>query len=251
MGRAAIVFDIETGPLPPEIVLPLSGNPPVPPEPGPFDPAAVKVGNIKDREKIEAKIEEAREAHAAKVAGYKAEADAAIREWKRQALDRAPLSALTGRVMAVGRWMSDSGNVVMEFAGDPADEPAILESTWRVIDLVRLHGVIVCGWNIHGFDLPFLMRRSWILGVPVPSGLIEKGRFWHANIIDLMQVWACTTRDMAKLDTVSRAFTVGTKLGDGSQFWQLMASEPDAAAAYLRQDVELTVEVAKRMGVIR
>jgi hypothetical protein len=33
------------------------------------------------------------------------------------------------------------------------------------------------------FDLPFLIRRSWAWGVPVP--MVREGRFWSRQFIDL------------------------------------------------------------------
>jgi hypothetical protein len=39
-----------------------------------------------------------------------------------------------------------------------------------------LHQQLV-GFNINAFDLPFLFRRSWALGIAVPFGL-RKGRYW-------------------------------------------------------------------------
>ena len=70
-----IVFDIETGPLPESelaAVMP------------PFDPAEVKTGNLKDPEKVAAKIAEAEANH------------------RRDFFDKAALDPLTGRVVAVG-----------------------------------------------------------------------------------------------------------------------------------------------------
>ena len=70
-----IVFDVETGPL---AESELSALLP------PFEPAEVKTGNIKDPEKVAAKIAEAEVNH------------------RRDFFDRAALDPLTGRVIAIG-----------------------------------------------------------------------------------------------------------------------------------------------------
>ena len=64
-----LVFDIETGPLPDDVLK--ERVPPFdePPRPGKFDPVTVKLGNLKDEDKIKAKIEAAKKAHAALEAG--------------------------------------------------------------------------------------------------------------------------------------------------------------------------------------
>lgn len=60
-----LCFDIETCPLSEEVVLAAAGEFIPPPHPGEFDPGSVKLGNLKDQAKIEAKIAEARAAHEA------------------------------------------------------------------------------------------------------------------------------------------------------------------------------------------
>jgi len=67
-----ITCDIETGPLPEDVILSVLP---------PFDPEDVKLGNLKDPVKVAAKIDEARENHAAKF------------------IEKAALSPLTGEVL--------------------------------------------------------------------------------------------------------------------------------------------------------
>ena len=39
-----------------------------------------------------------------------------------------------------------------------------------------------------GFDLGFLIKRSWILGIPIPKSVMS-GRFVSSVFVDLMQEW--------------------------------------------------------------
>ena len=67
-----------------------------------FDPSQVKVGHLKDQAKIDAKIDDARQAHAQALASYAADCDAAEKEYWRAILERAALSPATGRIVVVG-----------------------------------------------------------------------------------------------------------------------------------------------------
>jgi predicted PolB exonuclease-like 3'-5' exonuclease len=110
-----------------------------------------------------------------------------------------------------------------------------------------------CGWNIHGFDLPFLVRRSWILGARVPAWL-RNGRYWDQVFIDLMAQYALGTRDLISLNTAAKALSVGRKNGDGAEFAKLYngtAEEREKAVEYLRNDLVLTVRIAERIGVTK
>ena len=143
-----ILFDIETGPLPDaELALLMP----------PFDPAEIKVGNIKDADKIAAKIAEAEANH------------------RRDFFDRAALDPLTGRVVAIGLLYPDSSEFVV-IAHE--NEAQMLREFWDSArgEMGRVNQLI--GFNTHLFDLPFLIRRSWKHRVPVPLGL-RRGRYWE------------------------------------------------------------------------
>src|SRR6185503_14813798 len=97
-----IFFDIETGPLPESELAALLP---------PFDPAEVKTGNIKDPEKIAAKIAEAEANH------------------KRDFMEKAALDPMSGRVVAIGLLYQDSGEFAV-IAHD--DEKQILYDFWHL-----------------------------------------------------------------------------------------------------------------------
>ncbi len=209
-----LIFDIETGPLPESELAALLP---------PFDPAEVKTGNIKDPDKIAAKVAEAETNH------------------RRDFLDRAALDPLTGRVVAVGLLYPDSGE--FHVIGHD-DEAATLREFWEATrgEMGRIHQMV--GFNTHLFDLPFLIRRSWKHRVPVPFG-IRRGRYWSEEMIDLRDGWQLGDR-MARgsLDVIAKHLGVGAKNGDGKAFAELWARDRAQAVAYLRNDVQLTAKVA-------
>jgi hypothetical protein len=226
-----IVFDIETGPLPETELAEL-----VPP----FDPAEVKTGNLKDPAKVAAKI---------------AEVEAAQR---REFFDKAALDPLTGRVLAIGVMVFDargeqgpafaSGGNFSIIAHD--DEAHTLSEFWELTrdEMGRLKPLV--GFNIFGFDLPFLFRRSWKHRVPVPFGL-RRGRYWADQVIDLRDGWQLGDRQArGSLDSIAKHLGVGGKTGDGSAFAELWRNDRGLAEAYLRNDVELTARVAGALGIV-
>jgi hypothetical protein len=66
----SIVFDIETAPLPVQVVRERVAPFTPPPHPGQFDQSKVAVGNLKDPAKIAAKIAEAEQKHSTLVENY-------------------------------------------------------------------------------------------------------------------------------------------------------------------------------------
>jgi len=228
-----IVFDIETGPLPLEE---LRASLP------PFDESGVKVGNLKDPDKIKAKIEEARVAH------------------EEEFIARAALSPLTGRIICVGYMSTDKQATVIDAGEKNGDgEVEILENFWRRYRMCRQEKRMLVGHNIAGFDVPFLVRRSWLFDVEVPASVFERGRYLDSLVFaDTMSLWQCGTRDAwVKLETLSKAFggtgkpvdEDGGKV-DGSMFADLWRTDRPKAEAYLRNDLEMTARVAQRMGLL-
>lgn len=204
------VFDIETGPLP-DIILDA-----LVPE---FEPAA----NLKDPEKIAADI-------AKKKVRFK---------------EQAALSPLTGRVLAVG-FQPDFGDPPLILCDD--DESKLLASVW---DHFRTAGgnrrPMFVGFNIHGFDLPFLVKRSWVNGVPVPPN-VRQGRYWADWFIDLREVWQLGDRQAeGSLDTICRALGLGEKNGSGADFARLWQENRDEAVKYLLNDLDLTAKLAAKL----
>jgi hypothetical protein len=204
------VFDIETGPRPDEELASMM-------------PEFEAPKNYKDADKIKSYIEAER------------------RDW----LEKAALSPVTGRVLAIGVRTKDGNEIFSD------DEKVALLAFWsRLTDLARAR-VQMVGFDIFRFDLPFLMRRSWVNGVKVPDGLIDaRGYFNRVNFVDLIEVWRCGDRATSiSLDNLSKFLGVGAKTGDGAHFAKLWATERKLAIAYLENDLALTEGVARRLGV--
>lgn len=168
----------------------------------------------------------------AKIETAKAEAEAAWRE-------RAALDAKTAVVLSVG--LLDEHPKL--FTGP---EPFLLTSFWDAWN----EGPKFVGFCIKSFDLPMLVQRSWITGVPVPTDLME-GRYWNRRIMDLQEIWTCYGRgtEGQSLDSICKALGLGGKNGNGKDFAKLFATDQKEALAYLQRDLELTAALGKRLGI--
>lgn len=252
-----LVFDIETGPLPDEqlreLYQPLDESEIEGLVTGEFDPLSVKTGNLKDPGKIQEKIDAARQAHDAAKTNSAAIIAAAKQQHFTEFVERAALSAITGRVLAIGYFASESGNLLIDH-GD-GDESKLLAAFWAKYAKCRSAGRKLVGHNCHGFDIPFMVRRSWLLEIDVPSTLFDRGKWLDPIFVDTMSLWGCGGREPVKLDMLGQAFRVGRKTegvngGDFHKLWFGSEEERAQAIEYLSQDLRLTAAVAGRMCVI-
>lgn len=209
-----IIFDIETRPLPAEQIL---ADAPA------FNESEVKTGNRKDPAKI-----------AEHLAGEKA-------KYERNIIERAALDATSATVLAVGILDTTTD----EEAILHGDEAEILASFWEHYhDTYPRHWV---GFNSNRFDLPFIFRRCWHLGISI-SGWVYNGRYFDKRFVDLLAYWTFGNREeRISLDRVARFLRLGRKRASGAQFAEMWDINREAAIEYLRNDLRLTAEVAKRL----
>lgn len=165
---------------------------------------------------------------------------AAIEEKESEWRSKAALSPLTGCVAAVGIQLGHEGDPIL-LHGD--DEKGILEQTWGYITDHRAYTEPVLGWNIAGFDLPFLLKRSWKLGVKVPPSTItfSNGRAsLNRTFIDLMTFWQCGnySEKFTSLNKALAFFGLASKVDLGGElYYQTYARCPELALKYLARDI--------------
>jgi len=208
-----LAFDIETGPAKNALSY--------------FSRKDVKLGNLKDTAKIEAKLTEAED----------------------EFLDKAALSPITGKVLAVG--LTDGA--VHEVLTYESEKRLISETLERVSDQLMTQRPVV-GWNIIKFDFPFLFKRAMMLGVPWPQHIwdLKKG-YAHSQIIDLMRYWNMGDwREMTKMDTVNRFLCgFGKPSGvTGADFARLFNGTPEErekAINYALNDVKILDSLTRKM----
>lgn len=259
-----IIFDIETGP--PDDHLYEQGEPFVPPKQlGQFDPASVKVGNL-GADKAAAKIEQARTAHEQACQDYDlAVVQLEAEHWagQRQAACK---DARLGQVLAIGYLSLSRDKVILAHSSDLEDERQMLTDFWEMYKQARGKSRLV-GHFIFGFDLPYLLRRSWLQGVPVPDSVLsDRCYFDDRTFIDTHKRWQAGTRDGGgKLGQLAVAMGLQGKPDasveidgeevavEGKNFWRLYAAGGQVQAIaleYLENDLRMTAEVALRLGIV-
>ena len=245
-----IVFDIETGPLDKETVISRSKEFHPPKHPGFFDVEQVKLGNLKDPAKIRERIELSEQKHEQALKNYEAECKKAFEDWESELMSKASLSAQTGEILAIG-YKAENGIQI-----DICDEENLLAQFWEEFEKAYESGEFLVGHNIFGFDLPFICRRSWMLGVYVPIAAVKNERFWNPQIfIDTQKKWCFGSNvDFISLENLSLLLGGEPKTEgvDGSMFAGLIKGtqeDQETAINYLEDDLELTWHVAERLGV--
>ena len=206
-----LYFDIETAPLPDAVekIRKLK----------PFDPDSVKMGNIKDPAKRNEKLV------ASEVAHYDT------------LLEKAALDPRFSYVCAVGTW--HDGIYDATFCKDPAGELECIQFAWRAMNINSEHHHNV-GWNSHKFDLPFLLKRSWVNRQRVPSTVLNGNGFARSQI-DLMKVWCANQYgEFAGLTATAEFLGVAQPRAHGVEskhFHKVLLKDPEAAQAYLADDL--------------
>lgn len=168
----------------------------------------------------------------------KSDIEAKQKKW----MDDAALSAETGSVLVIGI-MNENDNAEY-FEGSESELISLFWKSWSA-----LNPATWIGHYILGFDFPFIIRRSFALGIKVPSEL-TRGRYLPDIIQDTMARWACGTRDTISLDNLSKTLGVGSKNGSGKDFSALYLSDRESALEYLENDLKLAKACAEKMGMI-
>lgn len=206
-----VIIDIETGPLSPE-------------KREHTRPTweTMKWGNAKKEETRQKKFEEA------------------VEIW--EAGDKAALDALTGEIIMIG--FSDTG---YEYMDSGLGEGLMLSEFWtRFGSPIRF-----VGHNILNFDIPFLLKRSYLNGIKPPEWIINDIRQYHSEFMfDTMRFWQFGNKqNFTSLTALCGAFGISVKESEvsGADFHKWWASDPEAAIDYNRQDVEAVAKLYPKL----
>ncbi len=176
----------------------------------------MKYGATKDPKKREAKLA------------------AAIEAW--EVGEGCALDAVTGEVLLVGVAEND-----LEYRPLFGDESVVLRDTWDFLDAAEF----IVGHNIVGFDIPFLIRRSWLLGVIVPTFFVKGLNKYRSELyIDTRLIWTFGDKRAggSSLAHLCGAFGIPVKEGPvgGANFHEWWVKDRELAIAYNKDDIEAT-----------
>lgn len=198
-----------------------------------FDPSTVKTGNLGPDKAAE------------KVAEAKA---AAERDW----FDQSALFAERAKVAMIG-WYDGKEFVLNHLRNDP--EPVLLAKWWAQCK-ANIYGQFrqpMLSFYGNSFDLPFLIRRSWITRVSVTDAVWGwKRRGFADSFVDLYDVWRCGVYNApgtGGLNGLCKILGVPGKSGTGNEFGKLWESgKINKCMDYLKQDLKSTYDCAVAMG---
>jgi predicted PolB exonuclease-like 3'-5' exonuclease len=170
--------------------------------------------NYKDPDKISAYIENKRE----------------------EQIERAALDPDYGEIIAIGT-MNLMNAKVETFLGGGDMEPLLLAEFW---DMYQYHGGKSCGYNIIGFDFPYILRRSMALNV-LPTIRPDLRKYQTYPTLDLMGVlynWG----QAKSLKWVCERYGIENPLPDldGSKVAEM---DSETLRAYVENDVQITYKL--------
>ena len=157
--------------------------------------------------------------------------------------EKLALHAKTAYIACIG--YLDPSAMAIETVKEYSEEELIKNFYSCLPALSKTHFLV--GHNCFNFDLPFIVQRGLINGIKPPDNL-RNHRYWNDNIKDTQQEWTCGVYgEMISLKDLAIILQCGEKNESGKNFPELWDTDPDKAIEYLKNDLELTYSVAKKM----
>jgi hypothetical protein len=153
------------------------------------------------------------------------------------------------RTLAICYFCPAEGRYVV---AEDESEWALLRQFWDCYMRAKASGSKMIGYNLVGYDLLFLIRRSWLMGVTVPRDAImfSAGPYHNDTIIDLKDVWMCGMYDgFVSLDDLAKYFGVGETTSH-ELFHVLWQKNHQEAVEHLVTRVRLMHGCAVNMGLM-
>jgi len=200
----ALYFDIETAPLPDELITWPK-----------FYPAKHLVDAEKKKESVEQK--------------------------RRAFIDGACLLPQASYVCAVGAKYDDSPQVHIRHQSDWRNEKILIEWILGIIETACHMGRAIVGFNIVGFDLKYLYQKALKHNVQKPAIMMMQGKYGMSDkrIVDLRDILSCGEGKYAKgkLEEYCEYFGFPVKTFSGKYFHEVLVEDHIKAMDYLKWDV--------------
>lgn len=111
----------------------------------------------------------------------------------------------------------------------------------------------LAGFNIKGYDIPMLITRMLILGVPLPYQLQLRGKKpWEITTLDLAEDWKGLNFTMSSLETVCMALSIPSSKdefdgGDMGPLYQSGQITIEQVKNYCLKDNDRNMQVALKL----
>jgi hypothetical protein len=178
--------------------------------------------------------------------------EAYIADGTKKALAGAALDVDLARIVAIA-WQSEAmERAIVALSNDLDEERAALTRFWeQVRSLGQTMPVALVGFCIRTYDLPLLVRRSQLLGVPYPD--INMDRYRSTQMVDLYDRLTFNgVVDGKKLATYCKRFgVVVDDSATGADIAELVASgQWGLVAQHAGGDVQRVIGLARAIGAI-
>lgn len=170
---------------------------------------------------------------------------------KAERLEKSALYPWTARIVALGWCYEGDTAVQVRTCNHESFERTALTEFWNVVRDERGTVLPLVTFNGRTYDLPLLMARSMLLGVPHPTLSLDRYRSPHVDILDRL-TWLGTL-EMRSLQWFARRFGLDTSDAfSGALVAQLVEDGNwDAIVTHCESDVTLTRQLAERIGVLK
>lgn len=176
-------------------------------------------------------------------------------------LGKLGLHAEYGRVLAIGVAVEQNGEIIRkgilgfdnETGTFHGDEAKTLRGFWALLKQLKFGGNdLIIGHNLMGFDLPFIIKRSRILDVPITINF-NFAKYKSKPIFDTMREWSLWGfgDPFLSLEELSEILGLRMQKTDGingsSIYENFLAGNYLLIEQYCMQDVLITREIFRKL----
>jgi DNA polymerase elongation subunit (family B) len=166
-----------------------------------------------------------------------------IAEKKTEQLATAALDSDLGKIISISIQSGLEGNLITHLVGDSETPTETDLINWFWYNFAESSG-FSCGYNILGFDFPYLLRRSFALGIKIPvrPQMIKYRIEPTTDLMAILYNWG----PARGLKWVCKRYGINNPLPDldGSQVKDM---DKETLRKYSGNDVYLVVELYKKM----
>ena len=158
--------------------------------------------------------------------------------YKKQALD-----SMQGRIICIGFAFR---GIIYDLCGD--EKQTIVNFQVQIKSIIEeiCSPLIFIGWNISGFDIPWLWRKAIQYDLRDLRKAIPKDN--RLLCIDLMKVWQADYRDYVSLNNCAKFLNIPHETENGScvyDWWK--AGAIDKITEHCKSDLETTIKIYERI----
>ena len=132
------------------------------------------------------------------------------------------------------------------------NEKELIEWISKLFFKIDELGLKIAGYNIKGFDVPFLFKKMIKYGVKIPSSLNSFGKKpWEMNFVDFMDVWKGTSFANSSLQDVTAMLGIPSPKDDimakdvQRVFWE--ENDVSRIETYCKKDVKVLIDICQKM----